>query len=244
MALPSLRGVLTPRTSLFLDFDGTLASLADDPASVHLPDGGGALLLRLGARLSGALAVVSGRDVRDLARRTPGGIWRAGNHGDLIMAPGAAEPAIVGAPPADLVAGIERCIAPHPGVRLERKARVLAVHTRLARAHHADVSACLGQLAGAWPDYRLQRGKDIIEFKPDGVHKGAAIERLMALAPFSGRSPLFIGDDTTDEDGFRVALALNGSAIKVGEGDTLAPHRLSGPTEVWQFLEEAENDLT
>lgn len=46
-----------------------------------------------------------------------------------------------------------------------------------------------------------------------------------------------VGDDATDEDGMREALDRGGSAIKVGAGDTLAPHRLDGPEAVWDWLE-------
>ena len=49
----------------------------------------------------------------------------------------------------------------------------------------------------------------------------------MDRAPFAGRPPVMVGDDVTDEDGFRAALDLGGTAVKVGEGDTAAPHRLA-----------------
>lgn len=84
--------------ALFLDFDGTLAELGPDPDAIRLPDATLADLERLADRLGGALAVISGRDLRDLAARTPAGLWRAGGHGLEIAAP-LAEPPPPPAPP-------------------------------------------------------------------------------------------------------------------------------------------------
>lgn len=237
-------GLIKPDTALFLDFDGTLAPLQDDPDTVFLPDGGGALLSGLSERLGGAMALVSGRDVRDLAKRVPKDLWRAGNHGDLVMRPGTHEADRVEGPPGDLLTAIEALLTRMPEVRLEEKARVLALHTR----QHPDMQDAVAQAVAAVlaerSDYRMQRGKDIVELKPAGVHKGEAIRSLLKEKPFCGRAPVFLGDDVTDEDGFEACLALNGSAIKIGEGATIAPHRLSGPDAVWAFLEEAYRDLT
>lgn len=60
----------------------------------------------------------------------------------------------------------------------------------------------------------------------------------MEMEPFAGRRPVMIGDDTTDEDAFRVALDLGGMAIKVGEGDSAAPWRLASTHAVRDYLQE------
>jgi trehalose 6-phosphate phosphatase len=225
--------------ALFLDFDGTLCPIQDDPDTVHLPDGGDRVLVDLADRLEGALALVSGRDVRDLASRTPDGVWRAGNHGDLILPPGSTEPLRSPSPPAPLLNGVRSIIGAFEGLRLEEKARVLAVHTRGAPHLEGTITAALQKIAAVDGGYRVQTGKSVIELKPTGVDKGTAIRRLMEESPFKGRTPIFFGDDTTDEDGFGVALELGGSAIKVGEGDTVAPHRVTGPDQVWTILKGA-----
>ena len=64
---------LGPDDALFLDFDGTLAELGPDPDAIHLPEATHRHLDALAARLQGALAILSGRDLRDLAARTPSG---------------------------------------------------------------------------------------------------------------------------------------------------------------------------
>ncbi|NRA31575.1 MAG: trehalose-phosphatase [Parvularculaceae bacterium] len=236
-------GLLTNRSALFLDFDGTLSPLQDDPDAVALPEGGGEVLQALAQKLGGAVALVSGRDARDLSKRVPLNLWRVGNHGDIELAPGKLEPDMIQEPPTELLAAAKALCDSLPGVRLEQKARVMAIHTRHAREHAEAVATGLAALVAERDNYKLQQGKDVAELKPLGIHKGVAIERLMAQSPFAGRKPLFLGDDTTDEDGFRTCLQLNGSAIKVGEGDTGAPYRLSGPDEVWTFLKGALHDL-
>lgn len=237
-------GLLTGKIALFLDFDGTLAPLQDDPDAVELPEGGAGILTGLAGKLDGAVALVSGRDARDLSKRVPHDLWRVGNHGDIELAPHAIEPDSLQQPPTDLVAAAQRLSDQFDGVRLEQKARVMALHTRHGREHAEAVAAGLADLVASRDDYKLQLGKDVAELKPQGVHKGVAIERLMAKPPFVGRTPLFLGDDTTDEDGFLTCLRLNGSAIKIGEGDTGAPYRLKDPDDVWTFLKEALHDLT
>ncbi|NNU16826.1 trehalose-phosphatase [Parvularcula sp. ZS-1/3] len=236
-------GLITAETALFLDFDGTLAPLQDDPDAVGLPEGGAELLLGLSEKLGGALALVSGRDARDLSRRVPNALWRAGNHGDMIIPPGTDEPSKVETAPAALLEGAKALADRLEGVRLEEKARVICIHSRTAPQHADEIAQKVEELAAAVGGYKVQRGKDIVELKPEGVDKGAAIERLMTEDAFRGRKPLFIGDDTTDEDGFIVCIHRGGSAVKVGEGKTLAPHRLSSTDDVWEFLKGTLHDL-
>lgn len=84
MTLPSL----SPDHALFLDFDGTLTDIQDDPDTVVLPQGGAEALVALSARIGGALAVISGRDVTDLQTRVPQELWRIGGHGLDVASPG------------------------------------------------------------------------------------------------------------------------------------------------------------
>jgi trehalose 6-phosphate phosphatase len=76
----------------------------------------------------------------------------------------------------------------------------------------------------------------LYEIRPGGRDKGTAIEEFMAEPPFAARIPLFIGDDDTDEDGFRVVNTLGGHAVKVGTGKTIAPSRLAETGDVLRWL--------
>ena len=236
-------GLIGADTALFLDFDGTLTALRDDPDLCALPEGGAEALTGLSAALGGALAMVSGRDARDLTRRTPLAVWRAGNHGGIVLAPGQAEPDAVPEAPDALLDAARRVADANPGVKVEEKAAVLAVHTRACPECEPDVLAALRHAVARIPGYKLQHGKRVIELKPEGVDKGIVIRRLMGHAPFAGRAPVFVGDDTTDEDGFAAVAALGGAAVKVGDGATSARYRLADPDAVWDWLRAAHDEI-
>jgi trehalose 6-phosphate phosphatase len=76
----------------------------------------------------------------------------------------------------------------------------------------------------------------VIELMPRSGGKGRAITALLADAPFYGRLPVFIGDDTTDEDGFAEVNRLGGVSVHVGGGATIAPHNLATVGDVWAWL--------
>lgn len=227
---------LTPDHALFLDFDGTLAGFQDDPDLVVLPEGGVETLAALSDFLGGALCLISGRSVVDLSRRVPADFWRAGGHGMDQCAPGEApDPAVVGAP-ATLRDALDGLIAPFDGVRREDKGRVQAIHYRQAPQLRDELGDALSALIKGVEGYKLQAGKNVYEAKPLGADKGTGLRQIMQRAPFRGRVPVMLGDDVTDEDAFRVVLDMGGEAIKVGEGDTVAAHRLADPDAVWGWL--------
>ncbi len=236
MSLGDLAGlVLTADDALFLDFDGTLAELGPDPDAIALPPESAADLGRLAARLGGAVVLLSGRDLRDLARRTPATVWRAGGHGLETVAPGEPLPAPP-PPPAEAVLAPLRAVARTPGVKLELKGPVAALHWRAApEAGDACVAAAEAAAALA-PGLVAQAGKMVVEVKPAAAHKGTALRRLMAAPPFAGRRPVMLGDDTTDEDAIAAAVALGGVGVKIGEGASAAPLRAADPAAVRAWL--------
>jgi len=91
--------------------------------------------------------------------------------------------------------------------------------------------------------FELLHGKFVFEIKPSGINKGTAIDAFMQEAPFAGRTPVFAGDDTTDETGFAVVQPRGGVAIKVGTGPTQAAHRLESPLAVYEWLLAARDLL-
>jgi len=72
--------------------------------------------------------------------------------------------------------------------------------------------------------------------KPSGKDKGTAIAEFLAEPPFAGRTPVFVGDDLTDELGFALVNRVGGESVKVGAGPTRARWRLSGADEVRRWL--------
>ncbi len=228
---------LTPKHALFLDFDGTLAPIQDDPDSVSLPEGGAEVLLGLSEALSGALALISGRSVRDLGIRVPQGVWRAGGHGLDICEPGEALPDTSGVAPVGMKEEIAAIVAPIEGARVEDKGAVFAIHYREAPLSGDLLHAQLTDLLANYDGYAVQAGKRVLEAKPERAHKGKALSFLMTIDPFKGRVPIMVGDDTTDEDAMRVARSAGGIAIKVGRGPTVADFRVSEPRVIWGWLE-------
>ncbi len=227
------------RAALFLDFDGTLAGLRDDPDAVFLPDGGAAVLSRLSEKLGGALAVISGRGVVDLAKRAPETLWRIGAHGLDVCPPGADPAGAAHQAPPELVETLKQLALAVPGARLEEKGGVLALHYRAAPQAGEALAGAMAEILRDVDGYRLQSGKMVLEAKPFGAHKGRALAAMMEKPPFAGRTPLMIGDDATDEDAIAFAIEAGGDGVKVGPGESRARFRFAGPEDVWRWLEAA-----
>lgn len=233
LAMPPLH----PGCALFLDFDGTLVDLADQPEAVVVPPDLVPLLRQLAVQLGGALAIVSGRKLADLDHfLAPLTLATAAEHGAHYRH---ADGSQVQAASVDLAPVIRQVMALaecHAGLHAEVKASCVALHYRHAPQLEALAQQVMQHAADSHPGLTLLRGKCVFEVKPSHVSKGRAIEDFMQLAPFVGRHPVFVGDDVTDEAGFAAVQALGGTAIKVGPGDTLARSRCSHPTAVRHWL--------
>ena len=124
----------------------------------------------------------------------------------------------------------------------------IAVHCRQVPEYQAELGQSLTDLAAEHADLlETIRGHRVFEIKPRNLSKRTAVERLMRIAPFAGRLPLFIGDDRTDEDGFAAVRALGGHAVRVGPVDpgwaTVATWRMADPVRVRAFLADVAQSL-
>lgn len=230
------------RPALFLDLDGTLLEFASEPSGVAPTARLLELLGRLREATDGAVAVVSGRSIDDLDRllrphKLPvagvHGLQRRDGHGSAVAPPRL--DAELRAVRPSLNAFAER----HPGTLVEDKGFSLALHYRQRPDLEDAVVRLIEDLRARLPErLELLRGDKVIELKPAGYDKGAAIGAFMQEAPFKGRTPVFIGDDVTDEKGFCTVNDLGGVSVKVGGGRTAAKARLGDVAAVLRWLEE------
>lgn len=236
----TLAEILHPSCALFLDFDGTMVDIAPQPHSVEVPGPLIAMLGELNTYLGGAVAVISGRPITQLdAFLAPLRLPVAGVHGaERRGADGRVH--LLDTHPLDLVEAAARDLAAHhPRLIVENKRGSLALHYRQAPELEALCLRTMQEAVDASPGLTLLRGKMVAEAKPGGSSKGHAIEHFLAEPPFAGRTPVFIGDDITDEAGFSTVQRLGGLGIKVGDGATVASRRVPDPAALRGELEAA-----
>ncbi len=232
--------LLCPSCALFLDFDGSLVDLAAQPEAVIVPSGLVGTLTSLCAYLGGAVAVISGRPIEQIdAFLEPLRMPVAGVHGAERRDASGIMTLLKTPPMHEVEAAALALAARHPQLRVENKRGSVALHYRQAPALE---SVCLQTMQAAVedsPGLTLLRGKMVVEAKPGGASKGTAIESFMQDAPFAGRTPVFVGDDITDEVGFSTVQRLGGMGVKVGEGPTVAWQRLDSPAALRFQLQAA-----
>jgi len=203
--------------ALFLDFDGTLVEIAARPDAVTVPPGLAGLLTRLGRRFGGAVAIVSGRPLDQLEALLPVALPMAGDHGAALRpAPGAPVRRLdLPVPPPGWLHHAEALAAGFPGALVERKAHGFVLHYRLAPEAAGIARTALERLVGADRDFVVMPARMAWEVKPRAVSKAMAVSGLMAEPAFAGRSPVFIGDDVTDEAGMDAARAAGGIGLRL-----------------------------
>jgi trehalose 6-phosphate phosphatase len=238
---PPARLVSDSGSSLFLDVDGTLLDIALAPELVVVPPDLAGTLARLADLLGGALALVSGRPIDQLDHLfAPLRLPAAGEHGAEIRL--AADQAIVAGPPpsalAQLVAQLTAATTAIPGVRIERKRAGVVVHYRQAPEQAAFLRSLVdAAVADHVADVQVMPGKMVLEVKERVYSKGQAVIALMQRAPFAGRSPLFLGDDASDRDGFAAARRFGGCGVAVGfDHADVADWCFASPTAVRAWL--------
>lgn len=225
--------------ALFLDLDGTLVEIEERPDDVVAGDGLRTLLRRVCDAAGGAVALITGRTIADADGILGGAIANiAGVHGleyrvngKLHRDHGAASELKAALEDVNDLAGAGVLHA-----KIEEKGASVALHYRHAPEIEQDVRACAAQIA-ARHRLRTLPGKMVIEIVAGAHTKGDAMDAFMRAAPFTGRTPVAVGDDVTDEDAFAAAARARGFAIRVGESrSSSAAYRLESPVAVRAWL--------
>jgi trehalose-phosphatase len=238
------------RLALFLDYDGTLTPIVSRPEDAWLSDSMQQTLRELVARMP--VAILSGRDLNNVRHRVDvAGIVYAGSHGFDIAGPqglrrqlGAAYLPVLDTAEREL----RQALAEIPGAQLERKRFSVAAHYRnVKQIDVIRVVLAVDAVAAKHRELRRIDGKKVCELLPDNDwDKGKALVWLIDMLGLAKGNvlPIYIGDDTTDEDAFRV-LKGRGIGILVSEEPrpTAATYSLKDPAEVERFLRNITDRL-
>lgn len=238
---------------LFLDYDGTLAPIADIPSDAVMPDRIKKLLHKLSEIPSYRIAIVSGRKLSDLEKRIKlKNIVYVGNHGLEIKGPKikfkSPIPVRYRRSLKEIKAKLIKQLSRIGGAFVEDKGFSLGVHYRLVVKK--NIPAVKKIFYATTLNYELKNiiivkiGKMALEIRPPiPWDKGRVVLWLLGRRLFAMRNkkikvlPIYIGDDTTDEDAFE-ELKDKGLTIFVGKPKkTKARFYLKDTEEVARFLE-------
>lgn len=236
---------------IFLDYDGTLVPIRQVPdlGASSLPEGTRDILLSLKAH-GNRLAIISGRALQDLKKMVGiKDIIYSGNHGLELEGPKIKFENLVSLESRRLIRKIRHRLLDRlcgiRGVIIEDKGLTFSLHYRLVKDD--DMPIVVNSFNFAVRQYvdhgeiRVSKGKKVFEVRPSvNWDKGKMVLWLLARYRFAAGDreifPVYIGDDTTDEDGFRV-LRKEGLTVFVGKPkESLAKYYLKDTEDVRRFL--------
>ncbi len=213
------------KPAIFLDYDGTLSPIVPRPEDAVISIEMKQTLKKLAEVF--IVAIVTGRDKEDVENLVGlDELVYAGSHGYIITGPGGlhmehpdSEKIIPRLDEIEEEVG-KKLKETTEGTQLDRKRYAIGIHYRNARPEDEEVVLNLvDEILQKYPGHKKGKGKKIVEIKPDiDWHKGKAVNWILDALDLTGKDdiiPMFIGDDITDEDGFKV-LKNKGIGILVG----------------------------
>lgn len=221
----------------FLDYDGTLAPIVEEPdAAVPHPEAP-ELLRQLESRFS-PVWIVTGRDLQALSTFLDLPLNVIGLHGAQQGTVGGTAERLMSDEAVQALSELRESIPSLEGLRIEEKDQMFAVHYRQAPDKSVARERLEEWLVTMSDELEAIWGKDVVELRPKGLSKGTAVRRIAENHP--DRTPVCLGDDLTDEDAFRALQQMDRDAvtIKVGDGETEASYRLKGPDAVITYLQQ------
>lgn len=248
-------GLAGRRPAVFFDFDGTLSDIVDDPDAARPVAGATEALAKLAAGCP--VAVLSGRDLADVTNRVGvPGIWYAGSHGFELTAPDGThhqnDAAAAAVPVLEQAAArLRDQLGGIPGVVVEHKRFGVAVHYRNAGRDRVGEVLAAVRAAGRRDALRVTTGREVIELRPDlDWDKGKTLRWVIDHLHRAGSgslTPVYLGDDITDEDAFD-AVHDDGVPILVRHSDdgdraTAALFALDSPARAAAFTDRLADQL-
>jgi trehalose 6-phosphate phosphatase len=251
-----------------LDFDGTLAPIVADPEKAHIHPDAGEVLVDLADQVR-AVAVITGRPARQVLAL--GGLEDVGNtigeHGRELFVLGqygnerwtSTDRRVISPKPprglASFTANLPRLLRQGEAAEawVEEKGLAVAVHTRRLEDPRAAYDRLLPLMeeSARSHDLEVEPGRNVIEVRAPGMHKGAALRRL--VDEVSAKAVGFIGDDLGDVEAFRAVEELRGDGYpgllvcSASDEETaladLADVVVHGPDGVLELLRELTGDI-
>ena len=234
---------------LLIDYDGTLTPIVKKPELANLSLQMKECLQELAGNPHLTLGIISGRTMEDLQERVGlNGIIYVGNHGLEIEGPGITyvNPVARETKPFlhSLCQDISKELAGIKGAIIEDKGLTLSLHYRLVdEAQVGELNRIFCEIAKSFAApgrIKVGEGRMVYEVKPAvDWDKGKAIALIAQNLSWKGEPlTIFLGDDVTDYDGFRMVDKSGGISIYVGEEDaeSVAQYLLCSPKETYQFL--------
>jgi len=241
-----------PHLLLLSDYDGTLTPIVGRPQDAVLSAGVRDKLSALARKPDFSVGIISGRSMGEIKSMTAiEGIYFAGNHGLEIEGPGlkyvSPQAELTRATIKDLAGQLAAALENIAGVIIEDKGLSLSVHYRMVReGEEGRVTEVFHEITGPpvrEGKIRTSSGKKVLEVRPPiDWHKGKAVEaiREQIRQVLGGEEGLviYLGDDTTDEDVFRMLHRPEGWGIYIGRenSESKAGYYLSSTEEVGTFL--------
>ncbi|CAM8986592.1 unnamed protein product [Rhodiola kirilowii] len=241
---------------MFLDYDGTLSPIVDDPDRAFMSDAMRGTVRRVAKYFP--TAIVSGRcldKVYGFVKLAE--LYYAGSHGMDIKGPTKGSKcnkssSVMFQPATEFVPMIDQAYKALvvmtksiPGANVEHNKFCVSVHFRCVdEKRWSDIAQGVREVLKDYPRLRLSQGRKVLEIRPTiKWDKGKALEFLLESLGFANCAdvfPIYIGDDRTDEDAFKVLGELGqgiGILVSKFSKETCASYSLQEPSEVMSFLQ-------
>ncbi|XP_010539763.1 PREDICTED: probable trehalose-phosphate phosphatase F [Tarenaya hassleriana] len=255
------------KIAVFLDYDGTLSPIVDDPDRAIMSDSMRAAVKDLAKYFP--TAIISGRS-RDKVFKLVGltELYYAGSHGMDIMTPGNGsvspdDPNCIKStdqqgkevnlfqPAREFIQVIHEVFSSLvektkgiKGAKVENHKFCASVHYRnVEEKDWSTIAQLVHDLLKQYPRLRLTHGRKVLEVRPViDWNKGKAVEFLLESLGLSNNDevlPIYIGDDKTDEDAFKVLREGRcgfGILVSTAPKESNAFYSVRDPSEVKKFL--------